>query len=411
MFRTSFALLAMLSFSVFAVAAEPSPDPKTLEVSQADLSKAKELVKQLGSERFTEREKAENELAIMGRLGRAALLEGANTDPDPEIRARCRFLLPKATAAEMKARLDTFLADKDGKFEHNLPGWNQLRNVVRGEWRMLGWNYVARPNADKAARELFVEFLKTPGGEQMLHTIATAPSELSSLVAARKQELYNMRFGRPPAIVQRIPTAMEVAVVLFGDTQVGKNSGRVPVFQTVLSTSGIMQTAQGNDEKSKAVKAILFSWFETRTDPIEIYSAMNLANNGGNTEVATRLAMKLLNTSGATGFYRGQAITVLSKLPKQEFLPLIEKFIGDESVITTLSTSVNGKIVRTTIHMGDIALACAVVASGQKLEDYHIEDRFKNSPNAAISYTRYLLPDDKKKEAAAKWKEWREKNP
>ena len=53
----------------------------------------------------------------MGRFARPALIEGATGDPDPEVRARCHELLPRATAIEMKARLDAFLADADGKYE------------------------------------------------------------------------------------------------------------------------------------------------------------------------------------------------------------------------------------------------------------------------------------------------------
>ncbi|HEY1186023.1 MAG TPA: hypothetical protein VGE74_00140, partial [Gemmata sp.] len=82
-----------------ALAADPpSPDPKSLAVPADDLLKARELVRKLGSEAFHEREDAESDLAAMGRLARLALMEGANTDPDPEIRARCNGMLPRATA-------------------------------------------------------------------------------------------------------------------------------------------------------------------------------------------------------------------------------------------------------------------------------------------------------------------------
>ena len=89
--------------------AAASPDPKTLTVPAQELSKARELVHQLGSEQFADREKAELELAKMGRLARPALLEGVNTDPNPEVRSRCSDLLPKATALDLKARIEVFL--------------------------------------------------------------------------------------------------------------------------------------------------------------------------------------------------------------------------------------------------------------------------------------------------------------
>lgn len=168
MLRAGLALAVLIGLAVPATAAPPSPDPKSLAVPPEELSKARELVRKLGSEVFVEREDAERDLAAMGRAARPALLDGVSVDPDPEIRARCRTLLPKATAAEMKVRLETFLADTEGKYEHDLPGWNKLRTVVRGDWTMLGWTFTARPGADKAARELFVEFLNAPGGRKLL---------------------------------------------------------------------------------------------------------------------------------------------------------------------------------------------------------------------------------------------------
>ena len=103
MTRVLCAVPLLLSLSSLAPAAAPdvSPDPKSLAVPDEALSKARELVQQLGSEQFHEREQAERDLEKMGRTARAALLEGVNNDPSPEVRSRCHALLPRATALEM----------------------------------------------------------------------------------------------------------------------------------------------------------------------------------------------------------------------------------------------------------------------------------------------------------------------
>ena len=90
---------------------------------------------------YREREEAHAELAKMGRLARPAPLEAAASDPDPEVRFRCSRLLPKAGADDLKARLDTFLADTEGKYEHDLPGLKQFR----------------KPSAGREGPRLFVE--------------------------------------------------------------------------------------------------------------------------------------------------------------------------------------------------------------------------------------------------------------
>src|SRR5262249_9169484 len=88
-----------------------SPDPKDLALPRDELSKACAMFRQLGNEVYREREAAQVDLSKMGRLAKQALAEGATTDADPEVRLRCNRLLPKAAADDLKARIDTFLAD------------------------------------------------------------------------------------------------------------------------------------------------------------------------------------------------------------------------------------------------------------------------------------------------------------
>src|SRR5437660_6360350 len=115
-----------------------SPDPKQLVVPPAELVKARELVRLLGSEDYAEREDAQKALAKMGRLARPVLAEAAYTDPSAEIRSRAARLLPRAEAEELKARLDTFLADDDLQYDHELPGWAEFRVAAGAEWRLFG---------------------------------------------------------------------------------------------------------------------------------------------------------------------------------------------------------------------------------------------------------------------------------
>ena len=124
--------VAALLLAVFAsFAGGVSPDPKDLAIPPQELSKARELIKRLGSEIYREREEAHAELAKMGRLARPALVEAAASDADPEVRYRCSRLLPKAGADDLKARLDTFLADTESKYEHDLAGTEAVPQARR----------------------------------------------------------------------------------------------------------------------------------------------------------------------------------------------------------------------------------------------------------------------------------------
>jgi hypothetical protein len=418
MLRVCAAFAVVFGLLAPAKAAPPSPakvdpDPKSLQVTADELSKARELVQKLGSDEFLDRENAERDLAAMGRLARVALLDGVNLDPDPEIRARCRSLLPKANVEEMNARLDAFMADAEGKFEHDLPGWHKLRAVVRGEWSVLGWTFAARPAAGKAARELFIEFIKAPGGKKLLSALGGPAAELGQMVAARKTELYQMKYPRVAGVKPQNPATAEVAVVVFAESQVNSRSvPRSSVLTTVITTSEIRTIVQGNDDRALAMRAVMTAWFDSRTDAVDLYSALTLANNMQNDAAAGRLAGRIMGTTGVQGYYKGLALTTLVRLKMTDQLPNIEKSFTDSSALTTTIKVVNGMQVRQTIEVRDAALAAALIMTGQNPDDYGFEAFPKGGAGATtFSYVWAKIHEDNRKAAFEKWKEWREKNP
>lgn len=398
------------AWAAAGAAAPPSPDPKSLAVPPEQLAKARELVQKLGSEAFAERELAERELAGMGRLARPVLLDAVSTDPDPEVRQRCDALLPRATAAEMKARLDTFLADTDGKYEHDLPGWAKVRATVRGEFGLFGWTWAARPNADKAARLLFTDFVTVPGGRELLAALDRDRATAGQLVALRKQELYQAKYPRngTPA---RNPSLAEIAVVVFAESQVpSKFVPRAAALTSVVTTSGLGAAIQAGDEKGRALRAVTVAWFDSRTDGPDLYTALTLANNMGLNEPAGRLAARTLSTPGVQGFYRGQALATMVRLKMTDQLPAVERAFTDASVLSTTIRVVNGVQVRQTIEVRDAALAAALVLTDQDPNEYGFEN-FPKAIGGAFSYTQARLPEDKRKAAFEKWAEWKAKRP
>ena len=144
----------------------------------------------------------------------------------------------------------------------------------------------------------------------------------------------------------------------------GGGNPRNTLFTSVLTTSGITQAAQGTDEQIGRA-AGRAGRVDRHPDSIayEMYAAMNLANNS-----QERRRGRCGSRSGSWApparprSYRGQAMMTLARLRSKDHLPAVEKLVGDETVVTTLSTNVNGKLVRHTITVGDMALAAAVTA-------------------------------------------------
>jgi hypothetical protein len=410
-------LRIFLAFSLFAKVACPlyavCPDPKTLIVPPGELSKSRELVHQLGSEEYAEREKAEHALAKMGRLARPALLEGLNANPSPEVRHRCATLLPKATSLEMKARMEVFLADIDCKYEHDLPGWNQFRSVVCNEWNLFGHRISADRSLEKAARSVFVELFATPANRDVV--MATSSSkDLNAVVNFRRQELCGQMDGwrGTPTPKGLAKTAEDVAALLFAESLAPQARARgIPSVSGPSvngSISAFRSQVLGTDEKGKVYKAIVSAWMESRYYPADLYEAMCLAPKMGlSKDLSRRLAARLFSTQGAPIQMRGLAAMALASTGGREHIPLLEKSFEDAGVVVGPNIGINNNV----IQIRDVALAASIQLAGEKLTDYGFIEQFKtNAGEKSRSYAPFYLPDEKRAEAFEKWKEWWAKN-
>jgi hypothetical protein len=421
--RFVFPFAVLLSVSAYSRAASPNPDD--LAVPAEVLVKSRSLVERLGSEDYPTREAAQEQLATLGRLAKPALLAGANTSPDPEIRLRCAQLLPTANALDLKARLETFLADSGGKYEHDLPAWKEFRAVACGEWSLLGRVVWADRSLEKAARELFAGLVATPANRRLLMAIEGSRLELGELVMARRLELYNQRYPRnrgldSGVVESRDPTLDEMAALLFADARVGSQylPRRAASISSLMSASGFTSAARATDEKGKVYRAIAVAWLESRNEPRDMYQAMNLAYNLDLSDQACALAARLLTMPGVTPSYRGRAAANLASSGDKRHIRLLKKAANDPLVVYTLrmTVTVDGNPEEATyeIQLRDIVLAVSLQLAGQKPEDYGFADRYPaDTPydRHSFSYTRHYFPDDAARTRAfAKWSAWQKAN-
>ena len=430
MLRPTASLAAVLLAATVAAAAAPSasPDPKSLLVADGDQTRARELVQKLGSEQYAEREAAEQALAEMGRLARAALLDAVNNDASPEVRTRCQGLLPRATSLEMKARLEVFLADTDGKFDHDLAGWTQFRELVRTTHTVLGFPVRTDPALDGAARTMFAELVASPANRHLLFAIGGQQAELGSLAAARQQELYSQKYPRavfvaggvvrPPA-ARRDPSLADVVTLLLAQHQAGASfvPPRSAPISVLVTSAGLNQAINTGDARGRVCRAVLTAWFETRQDPMDQYNAMTLAGNLGMPEVSCDLATRLLRNKAAVASYRSMAATTLVRSGTKAHLPALEDAMDDKAVVFTVRRAAPGKpgeIEANEIQLRDLALVVGLLITQQNPTDYGFVDQYGKGVGAGganFNYTRFFIPEAKRDEAQAKWKEWRAKAP
>lgn len=400
MSRIQAVLLALAALTA-SPALGASPDPKDLAVPAQDLSKARELIRRLGSEAYREREEAQAELIKMGRLARGPLAEAATADADPEVRQRAARLLPKANAADLQARLDAFLADATGKYEHDLPGLKALRAAV-GE-------------AEKA-RALYADILKSPYNLEMLAAADRGPADGGRAIADRRavmmSELNNrngFNNGRP--FVPKQPTLPDIAALLLAETAVpSEHIPKTAVWAWVNGANFVQQTASmqalggSSVPHAEVYKNLVAYWLGSRVDPAELSSlAYQLGPQGGvlrNFKEAQLLLRRILLTDGVQGYAKGYALNaLLANGRAKDELPLLRAVMAnrvrvgqypgalpnkkdpdevislnnDQMVTQVWFNLPNGQNETHTCLMKDVALVHLIALNGGKIQDYGFE--------------------------------------
>ncbi len=421
------AVLLVCAACAAAPALGASPDPKTLGIPPEDLSKARELVRRLGSENYRDREDASAELTKMGRLAKPALVEGATTETDPEIRSRSTRLLPKAEADDLKARIDTYLEDKEAKFDHDLPGLKAFRKSV---------------GATPKARELYVEILKSPYNLDMLAALDRGHVEGGRAVSDRRNTLYsdmiqrNFVGGRQPMPTKQ-PTLPDIAAVLFAESEIPyefiprttiqwQQVSGVLLFQQSASMSALT-----SGPHTEAYKVIVGKWLGSRNDPQDLAQLVYQLGNGNLKQFPETMPLlrRMVLHESVVGYAKGQALNFLvQQRGKDEaaFLKALikgEVRVGDypevfkkgenpdkmvpvasDAMVTQVWFQRNpnaGVAEMHTVTMRDVAFAFVLSQAGLSMRDYGFETQPQQNFNPTPqSFGQYAFTTEEKRQAA-----------
>lgn len=420
-------LLAAVCTLEAVQAAEPSPDPRSLEIRPVDLQRARALVRQLGSDDYLEREQAQAELARMGRLARPALQEALANHPDPEIRHRCATLLPAAIDDDLKARLAVFLADTAGRYDHHLPGWDRFRTAACNEWRWCGWLLRSDRQLLPAARQLYAEMLGSASSRDLLFALDDPTAQLTALAAERRQELILARFPRNIVIngqsvathVSRPITLADWITLVLIELHL-PNAGsnpRLPQFTSAMVGSPLSVNLRQQDDRGQVVRNLIAQWCLSRRDPQELYYLLNNLPNLNLSSLAQPLAQRLLlHPAAPTGYKRLALQRLVAETQPGQLLPVLESLFHDQSVLTNtvLVRVVNGQQQRDaiTIELRDAALAIAIYLCDRNPTDYGFVDRMPQqgrNGNTNLLPDRYYFRDDATRQQA--FQRWQRERP
>lgn len=393
MIRLAASLLGILVAGAAVSAADP--DPKSLIVPESDISEARELVRKLGSAIYKEREDATRALREMGRRALSVLETGID-DPDSEIRLRCEILLPAAEADDFEARLATFLADRDGKFEHELPGWKEFQTVA---------------GSGSESRNLFTEMLQSPNNRELISGMAIDKAELARRLDARKVELYAKMYPRTPIngkFERYEPTLQDAVLFLFLETVLGDKNANPrlgPVSVYTLVNRPRVKNELGTSKSAPTIRKLIVAWAESRSTPYSLQQAMNLIGQLKLKE-GMGAAAKLIKLEGATPHQRLAAATAIARTGSAENVTLLKPLFEDKTVFRFKVGAVGE------IRVQDAGLAMAIVLTNQDPKDYGFKQQNVGLPPGDAKfypYSQWFASEEDRKAAFEKFAEWESK--
>jgi HEAT repeat protein len=329
----------------------------SLQAEDAKLAKSAtperiaELVGQLGSDEFSVRETATEELTQIG-LPAFVALEAAGKDPDREVRYRSLRILGLIRHQDMQRRLEAFLAGKDDG-DYQLPCWERFKKSY---------------GDDAQSRTLFVEMQRADA--DLLQALEEGPQRGAEAVGQRTIQFQQaLQLG-----AQQQASLGQVAATLFVSAE---EDVSLPVQTMTMVLNQCFQQAYRdtltNSPRRDLPRKMLGSIIR-RSEGTAAYTALNVAYQL-NLPEGIEPAVKLLNNP-AQPYMLPQALMLVARSGDAAHLPAIEKLLDNKTMITR-STEANKKVTYE-LQVRDAALAAAVLLSKQELKAYF--DGAKDQP-------------------------------
>lgn len=371
-----------------ALIAGPVAGNPPAPVAPSDPKLATTLVRQLGSPKFRDRERAAAELVRMGRAAKPALLQGKK-DPDPEIQTRCWQLLPQALALDLAFRVDRFLTDADGKLEHDLPLLKAFREQI---------------GTDPAARKLYAEILKSNGA--LLELADEEPDKLTERVQQAYLDMYAQMFGSPFAVGFRgayRPGNMNVSElcgILFACTHPAYKPSQPDWLMANLYTQPAFTNVLKDPKAGGAHRKVFFHYVEARADDNLVNQCAWLCAQHRITEGADVLARVLKSGKVTQVYAKAQALCAIGTLGTREHVKLLEPYLTDGTQVQPFFL---GRGQRGEVKVKDVALAMTIHLSGKNPKDYGFT-LWNALPSQLLQYHQLGFATNEDREAA--FKKW-----
>lgn len=339
----------------------------------SDRPEFSELVEQLASDSFAERQQAHEQLLKL--KGRAlAALEAARNHPETEVRVRVRRLIGPAMVAMQASLIDDCL-----KHPERLPAWKIFVSITGDS-----------PNA----RKLFQTM-------QRSETALFVSMQHSTLIDKLNERAGDVMYTqRTPDQRKKLWPSISAILMVTAEPNNGTLSA-AKAMVSYASSSDFHKVATSEPYKAPLQKLISY-WLETRTD-VDKYQRLNLANRY-DLPVAMIPAMDMLKNGAPSPSHLRYAVLAVGRHGSKKNVADLERLFDNKSLLTSART--NGKET-SRLELRDAALAAAIRLSGVDAKPFgFVSTKSTNDPRYPFPLNSGGFASDKIREAAfERWKE------
>jgi hypothetical protein len=390
------------------------PDPKGLAVPAERTAQAKELVRQLDDNDVDVRDRASKELADMGRFALPALSTALKAKPSVEVQTRIEKLLPAARTADFAARYPVFLADTARRFDHDLPGWNELKQAA---------------GDTPEARKLFAAVLKTEERRGVLAgAFETDPAKrrggragfeghwgrkwmarLDDLPAAKR----NRKLDTPYTVI-REPVEY-LAGGLIADLMLDRDEwlpGMPAMVKELLNVEDKEAVLAGKGAYKDVLAKLAVRWVETRTHPRAVQDAATVCVEMKlGEELRWRCLERQCEMALKGGYTPWDVMCELARTRDKRYVATIRQFFDGEGDLVVATTDARQPQPR------DVSLAMCLLLTDQKPKDYGFDvqsdkvDMRYHPFNYMFLSEKGKTAEEKREAAFEKWAAWEKANP
>ncbi len=398
-------LVVMLVVTTAQVRAADDADPKTQAVPAKKLKAAAEMVAKLDDTDITVRDRTAAKLKDLGREALPAMEAALKAKPSNRMLDHLLILLPDARRHELNVRARCFLADMERKYEHNLPGWNELKAVVKDT---------------KESRLLMADILNDDDCRDMLvlarDNVTLKQYDFNSRWDTKYNEwkdehTANARAGRPSR--GTCPPADGpihwLACALLADSMCGRDYQshyRHYVVPNYAATDEGKRAVAGKGRYGPVVRDLLLNWVSRQDAPNGLRDAHMIAVALWLEKAVVRgILEKQFELYFTTGKAGGAGMAELAATQDPKYVASFRRLFGSSEPYQ----KANPDLKMVEIQLRDSALAMCISLSSQKPADYGFDMNFPKG--SWFSPSNYYFADSGGKTADDKWAAWEKANP